>query len=80
MNGPRIVCAGCGVPVKGIGPFCDNCMGAQSGPPVERCELCEQGYAKDLWGCHTTARGGFVGKCRLPPSITGRPSSSGSEG
>lgn len=66
MNGPRIVCAACGRPTKGINPFCDDCMGAESGPPVERCEFCEQGFQRDSWGRHVTQGGGYVGKCRLP--------------
>lgn len=69
MNGPRILCAGCGRPTTGINAICDRCMtvGVESGPPVERCGLCERGYARDKWGLHTTKTGGYVGKCELPP-------------
>lgn len=28
-SGPRIVCAGCGVPVDGIKPVCDDCLAAE---------------------------------------------------
>jgi hypothetical protein len=73
MTGPRVVCVACGRPAKGVGPFCDSCMGAESGPPVERCTLCERGYARDKWGLHTNKTGGYVGKCELPPEPQSAP-------
>lgn len=63
MNGPRIVCAGCGSPTSGINAICDGCMGADSGPPVTRCLLCEGGNKANRWGLHLTASGGYMGKC-----------------
>lgn len=72
MNGPRIVCAGCGSPTKGLASFCDNClntlraMGA-AGPRVdtqgEHCLLCEVGNKANRRGLHLTSSGGYMGKC-----------------
>lgn len=72
MNGPRILCAGCGEPTRGINAICDKCMTppGESGPPVDRCTLCERGYKRDKWGQHTNKHGGYVGKCQLTYAVS----------
>lgn len=63
MNGPRILCVGCGALTAGINAICDACMTVDNVAPPYVCLLCERGYTRDRWGCHTTATGGYAGKC-----------------
>lgn len=62
MNGPRLVCAGCGDPTSLGKPVCDDCMGlmAEVGHPI--CPLCERGFEL-THGLHTNKDGGYVGRC-----------------
>lgn len=67
MNGPRIVCAGCGEPTSLYKPVCDDCRALHdevaAGFGVERyCVLCEQGLSVEH-GMHKTKTGGHAGRC-----------------
>jgi hypothetical protein len=80
MNGPNVVCAGCGAPTSIYAPLCTECARnyvALVGeiPPV--CPLCNSslyGEPKikpaDKFGIHYTMTGGYAGKCSAA-SITG---------
>lgn len=63
MNGPRIVCAGCGEPTTEFKPICDKCLTATGETPRAFCALCEAGLVVDKVGVHTTRNGGYAGKC-----------------
>lgn len=66
MNGPRVVCFGCGEPTSLSKPICDRCRGLTGVPdskPEPYCALCERGLPVDKWGLHTSTGGGYAGKC-----------------
>jgi predicted amidophosphoribosyltransferase len=71
MNGPNIVCAGCGKPTTLRKPVCDDCMRAGGTTPMEYCPLCVSSLmladspilAADRFGVHYTRAGGYAGKC-----------------
>jgi predicted amidophosphoribosyltransferase len=69
MNGPQIVCAGCGDPTGLYAPLCDQCARnyVELVDEVPHCLLCEQGNARDKTGLlHLTASGGYMAKCENP--------------
>lgn len=71
MNGPQVICAGCGEPTSIHKPVCDACRGlfAEVGHPT--CALCESIELPikapirpaDKFGIHYTKDGGYAGKC-----------------
>lgn len=69
MNGPQIVCAGCGAPTSLGAPVCLKCAaGILNADNV--CPLCNSalyGEPKikpaDRFGIHYTVNGGYAGKC-----------------
>jgi hypothetical protein len=63
MNGPRILCAGCGEPTSGINAICDKCMTPAGEVPKAYCALCEAGLPLGRHGMHATPTGGYAGKC-----------------
>ena len=64
MNGPQVVCAGCGTPTSINKPICIDCLG-EWGPvvPIDLCALCQGGLALDRGGLHYNREGGYAGKC-----------------
>lgn len=70
MNGPGLVCAGCGNPASPTKPICDACLRATGQEPRKFCALCERALnrnsdvaAADNFGIHRTVSGGYAGKC-----------------
>ena len=67
MNGPRIVCAGCGRPTTLAMPICARCGGKS---PEPFCVFCESALnpksvlaPADGNGFHYTKSGGYAGRC-----------------
>lgn len=66
MNGPQVVCAGCGAPTSIYAPLCKQCARnyVELVGEIPVCELCEAGLATDKHGYyHLTKTGGYAGKC-----------------
>jgi hypothetical protein len=64
MNGPRPICAGCGVLLPGFGqPMCGECM-RMAGFQLEReCILCLSAKFTLKGGLHYNKEGGYAGRC-----------------
>lgn len=64
MNGPQIVCAGCGAATGLYAPLCDQCARnyVELVGEVPSCALCDAGLPVKH-GMHTTKTGGYAGKC-----------------
>ena len=65
MNGPKVVCAGCGIEIRVGPPLCPECAARWRGElPEVRCSLCDEGLPTDKHGYyHLTKTGGYAGKC-----------------
>jgi predicted amidophosphoribosyltransferase len=66
MNGPRILCAGCGAPTGFYEPFCRDCAAffvSECGQ-MPFCVLCHQGLPVEH-GMHKTPTGGHAGRCTI---------------
>lgn len=69
MNGPQVVCAGCGAATGLYAPLCDQCAHnyVELVDEVPDCMLCNQGTARDSTGLlHLNTRGGYMAKCDNP--------------
>lgn len=74
MNGPNVVCAGCGKPTTLNKPVCDRCLMGIT-PGASFCELCAAGLPTDKHGYyHLTKTGGYAGKCAAMTADTSTPS------
>jgi hypothetical protein len=69
MNGPQVVCAGCGSVTTVKKPVCDRCRGLSEELAEPICMLCEAGLPTDKWGQHVTSTGGYAGKCTITSSV-----------
>lgn len=79
MNGPKIVCAGCGSETTLKKPICDRCMGISEDIADPVCHLCDDAHPLDKTGhFHVTRTGGYVGKC-LAAGYLGRDTPTSSE-
>lgn len=74
MNGPQVVCAGCGAPTSIYAPLCKECARnyVELVGEIPTCVLCESRewpinsttvLPADKFGIHYTATGGYAGKC-----------------
>lgn len=65
MNGPQIVCAGCGAPTSIYAPLCKQCAHnyVELVGEIPSCALCDSGLTVDRHGIHTTKTGGYAGLC-----------------
>jgi predicted amidophosphoribosyltransferase len=69
VNGPRLLCFGCGKETTGTKPICDACLIAAGEEPRSFCSLCEaslvtsSGVLIAVAGIHRTKAGGYAGKC-----------------
>lgn len=66
MNGPNVVCAGCGSPTGIYKPFCDDCARfyVNECGTMPFCVLCHKGFPLEH-GMHKTPSGGHAGRCAL---------------
>jgi predicted amidophosphoribosyltransferase len=64
VNGPNIVCMGCGARTSLYKPFCDDCARffVTEVGVMPFCVLCHQGYPVEH-GMHKTKTGGHAGRC-----------------
>ena len=71
MNGPQVVCIGCGSPTGLNKPFCDDCAKffANEVGCVPFCVLCHAGYPLEN-GMHKTKEGGHAGRCYSVTTVT----------
>jgi predicted amidophosphoribosyltransferase len=77
MNGPKVVCAGCGSETTVKQPICNRCLGLSEDFPEPVCPLCDEALALDKTGnYHLTQSGGYAGKC-LAAGYLGRSTVSG---
>lgn len=64
MNGPEVVCAGCGAPTSIYAPLCKQCARnyVELVGEIPSCELCDAGFPVEN-GMHKTKSGGHAGRC-----------------
>lgn len=64
MNGPQVVCAGCGAPTSIYAPLCKQCARnyVELVGEIPACELCDAGFPVEH-GMHKTKTGGHAGRC-----------------
>lgn len=69
MNGPQVVCMGCGSPTSLYKSFCDDCAAffVNEIGCMPFCVLCHAGFAVEH-GMHKTKTGGYAGPCALTSS------------
>ena len=83
MNGPSIVCAGCGGPTSMYAPLCEECARNYIAivGEIPTCSLCESMQwpikapirPADKFGIHYTLTGGYAGKCSRAPQTSPQP-------
>lgn len=80
MNGPNVVCAGCGAPTGLFAPLCKDCARnyVELVGEIPTCPLCDSmGWPihapilpADKFGIHYTKAGGYAGKCSAASTST----------
>ena len=65
MNGPQVVCAGCGAPTSIYAPLCKQCARnyVELVGEIPSCALCDAGLPIGRPGMHCTKTGGYAGRC-----------------